>query len=240
MSLAGAGSAASLQDVRLVIDVPDGRLLFGCGDLDLWAEHLVWCYELLGVKRGATIAVQDFGTSPLAFLGSALLMPHLNQGVAERLGGKFICLDATADRVALTPFVLTQLEIDLFVVRAEVVGLLGDACRKAAFEFAEARTRTVVAMDVFEPVPAAMASWRRLLLSESAMLIAPECEWCGCFHLRAGLYRLEDGAIRNLRLKSAQNRPLNDHYVIVREPCAKGPEDLRIRRAGEPCRKWSR
>ncbi len=57
--------------VRLSFDVPGGQLLFGDGDLDVWAEHLVWCYRMLGVEDGATIAVQDYGTSPLAFLSSS-------------------------------------------------------------------------------------------------------------------------------------------------------------------------
>ena len=120
------------EKARLIFDVPDGRLCFADGDLDTWAEHLTWCYRLMGVEEGATIAVQDFGSSPLSFLGSALLMPGLARGVAERLGGRFVGLDASPERVTLTPAVLDQLAVDVLVVRSSVADLLHEMSQTGA------------------------------------------------------------------------------------------------------------
>jgi hypothetical protein len=212
---------------RVVFDVPEGRLSFSEGELDLWAEHLVWCYRMLGVRDGATVAVQDFGTSALSFLGSALLMPHLGRGVAERLGGRFICLDASAERIGLTPAVIQQVDIDVLVVRADAAPLLAAASRQAGG--AAGAARTVVAVGFGSAAPRGIAPWRYILHVESAMLLAPECAACGCFHLRGGWYALEDGALSNLKLACAAAVPLEDPGMVAAGTCAQGPDDLRLR-----------
>jgi hypothetical protein len=219
----------SAQTEGLIFDVPGGRLRFGPGDLDVWAEHLVWCYRLMGVGDGATIAVQDFGTSPLAFLGSSLLMPGLAQGVAERLGGKFIGLDASTERVTLTPAVLAQLAVDVLVVRAEVADLLHEVMQRAGTRFQSPTDRIVVALPDDDAVPARTVPWRYLICDESAMLLAPECPHCGHFHLRGGFYQVEGDVVRNLRLGSARPHQLASAELLRPGNCPSHPEDFRIR-----------
>lgn len=220
------------DDVTLMFDVPNGRLSLCARDLDVWAEHLAWCYQLMGVKRGATIAVQDFGNSPISFLGSALLMPGLRQGVAERLGGRFICLDASVERVTLTPAVLAQLAVDALVVRADVHGLLLAEMKKRARETGPLRFRTVIAFGDGDPPPVrdeGGAPWRYLLHVAPSMLLAPECAGCGCFHLRAGFYGVESATVWNLQLAEVQPYRLRDAEVFPVGYCELEPDDCCVR-----------
>jgi hypothetical protein len=211
---------------ELVFDVPDGRLAFSEGDMDRWAEHLAWCYRLLGVGEGATIAVQDFGASPLSFLGSRLLMPTLEAGVAERLGGRMICLDASEERVLLTPAVIGQLQPDVLVVRADVLGLLLEVGRGAGVDLAGVNGIVCVRGD--GPVGRPGERWRYLLYVESCLLLAPECTACRSFHLRAGFYRLREGVIENHRFASALPHEFRS-LAVAEGVCEMGAEDRRIR-----------
>ncbi len=223
------------DEVTLIFDVPAGRLSFSERDLDVWAEHLAWCYRHMGVPRAAVLAVQDFGNSALSFLGSSLLMPGLKQGVAERLGGRFICLDASSERVTLTPAVLEQLKLDALVVRAEVYGLLVSELARKNIDLAGRGVRTILALSDRDPEPprSAAAPWRYLLHLESSMLIAPECPACGCFHLRAGFYGIEGGAIWNLQLAGVQPCRLRGAEFMPACHCEVSPEDSCVRIARE-------
>jgi hypothetical protein len=77
-------------------------------------------------------------------------------------------------------------------------------------------------------------AWKRLLCLETAMLLAPECERCGCFHLRAGFYEWKDGRVRNLRLASARALSLGRlgakaEIVPAGGACGASPRDFRFR-----------
>ncbi len=213
----------------LLLETPEGYLSFSEGDLDVWAEHLTWCYRMIGVSEGATVAVQDFGTSALSYLGSALLMPTLTAGVAERLGGRTICLDASSERVSLTPAVIKQLEPDVLVVRADVLGLLLETCRGAGVDVvAETGMIGILAESEDRRIERPSPHWRRLLHVEAALVLAPECQRCGHFHLREGLYELDGGLIRNLRLACAEPYTLRGATEVVAGRCDAGSGDRRI------------
>ncbi len=191
------------ENPYLLFDVPGGRLAFGDGDLDIWAEHLAWCYRMMGIADGATIAVQDFGSSPISFLGSSLLMPGLQRGVAERIEGRFICLDASAERVTLTPALLAQLAVDALVIREDVLELLSAELHKKGFAaLAQRAMKTIVVFGDEPPAlnPGRLQPSRHLMHVESALLLAPQCVKCECFHLREGFYQVDGRIIRNLRL----------------------------------------
>ena len=183
------------ENANLFFDVPGGSLSFGNGDLDVWAEHLTWCYRMMGIPDGATIAAQDFGSSPISFLGSNLLMPGLRRGVAESIDGRFICLDASAERVTLTPALLAQLKVDALVVRDDIVELLAAELRKkGSVELAKQTMKTTIAVFGDEPPahsPTRAQPWRHLMHIERALLLAPECAQCGFFHLRSRILRSE-------------------------------------------------
>jgi hypothetical protein len=217
------------EKASLIFDLPEGRLRFAEHDLDTWAEHLTWCYRLMGVADGATIAVQDFGTSPLAFLGSALLMPHLREGVAERLGGRFIGLDASPERVTLTPAVLSQVGVDVLVVRADVADLLSEMSQRAGRAPDRLAARMIVVFGDDEPFPVRAVPWRYLLHVEPALLLAPECPDCGLFHLRRGFYDVKHDLVRNLRLGSARRHRLRQASILEPGHCGLSPDDWCIR-----------
>lgn len=226
------------ENASVVFDVPDGRLCFAAGDLDVWAEHLAWCYRMMGVAEGATIAAQDFGSSPISFLGSRLLMPGLRRGVAERIGGRFICLDASAERVTLTPALLTQLKVDALVVRDDIVELLAAELRKkGSAELGQSPMKTIVVFGEDGPPlsPSSAQSWRHLMHVERALLLAPECAECGRFHLRSGFYEVDGASIRNLKL-ALPPYELARGELTPAGRCAASPDDrtiqLPIRRGG--------
>jgi hypothetical protein len=222
-------------ETRLLFDVPNGRLDFSAAALDAWAEHLVWCYELMGITQGATIAVQDFGSSPLSFLGSALLMPGLGRGVAERLGGRFICLDASAERISLTAAMLQQVKVDALVVRADVAALLSaEIGKKARTRSQLSRLRTIVAFGDEDPPPSRSGStpWRYFLHVPASLLMAPECRACRCFHLRTGVYRLDGGEVSNLLYPGARRWHLPGGWSLAPGRCELAMEDSRLSPAG--------
>jgi len=216
----------------LSFDVPGGRLLFWENDLDTWAEHLTWCYRLLGVADGATIAVQDYGTSPLGFLGSSSLMPHLRSGVAERLHGRIVCLDASRERVGLTPALGEQVRLDTLVVRAEVLGLLRDVDERSRAGLLLRCPLLIVAIDGQTPPPQGGRRPLYLLNVESGLLLAPGCPRCRHFHLRDGFYRLAGDRVHNLRSTAAKpvSLPIAGRPRTAR--CASGPQDCCVRLAG--------
>lgn len=223
-ALESAAGGTAVLDERISFEVPGGELRFGDGDLDAWAEHLVWCYSLLGVAEGSTIAVQDFGTSPISYLGSSLLMPTLAQGVAERMGARIICLDASPERIVLTPEVIRQVKPDVLVVRADVLGLLLDGSKRAGVDLTGIGGLTIVAAGGVDAPPLPPGPWRRLLHVDSSLLLAPQCTLCGSYHLRDGIYRAGDGHIVNLlhsnaALCEALGMRLSD------ETCSLGPKD---------------
>ena len=218
------------ENAYLLFDVPGGRLSFGDGELDVWAEHLTWCYRMMGVADGATIAVQDFGSSPISFLGSSLLMPGLQRGVAERIHGRFICLDASQERVTLSPALLSQLAVDVLVIRDDVIDLMVAELRKKGFaELARRTTKTIVVFgdQRTAPNPDRAEPWRRLMHVESALLLAPECAQCGCFHLHHGFYEVDGRRIRNLRL-NVPPYDLRSGELLAPVGCAAGYGDWRI------------
>jgi hypothetical protein len=215
------------ENAYLLFDVPGGRLAFGDGELDVWAEHLTWCYRMMGIGDGATIAVQDFGSSPISFLGSSLLMPGLQRGVAERIDGRFICLDASAERVTLTPAMLAQLAVDALVIREDVIELLSAELRKKGLaELAQRAMKTIVVFGDEPPAPnpTSPQAWRHLMHVESALLLAPQCVQCECFHLRDEFYEVDGPRIRNLRL-AAPAYDLSRGELFPPPHCAAGSRD---------------
>lgn len=206
--------------------VPDGLLTFEEGDLDAAAEHLVWCLRILGVAPGSTIAIQDFGASPLSFLGSALLTPGLRKGMAERLGGRVVCLDASPERVALSPMLLRQLGADVLIVRGEIAPLLADLARARGEDLTRGgETRMVLGVSDRPTAPRPPGRWDEVLLVERAMLLAPGCRTCRRFHLRSGWYRLDGTEVRNERLAWAPPHRLAGRIEAHPGGCPRSPDD---------------
>jgi hypothetical protein len=215
----------------LLFEMPGGRLELSGRELERWAEHLCWCYRMLGVPERATIAIADFGTSPLAFLSSTLLTPGLAAGVAERLDARVVCLDASHDRVLLAPMVLSQLRPDVLVVRADVFGLLAQAMQSKRIRLSGVGAPCAAVIVTGKPERFAELGdgpFRKLVLVEASLVMAPQCLHCGAFHLREGFYRLEGGAVCNLHLPDAAPWPLPHGWRARQGGCAERPGDWLI------------
>jgi hypothetical protein len=213
----------------LSFGLPDGRIELRQGELDKWAEHLTWCYQLAGVQTDATIGVVDFGTSPIAFLGSRLLMPTLEAGVAERLPGRIICLDASRERVALVPSILSRVALDVLVIREEMIPVLLSYCKEAgttldnlkiirSFNFGLRRA----------PSDLMPLSGSRLLMIEETMLMAPQCVICGALHLRASHYMFDPTTNYVTTRDTSFQQELPKTLRANTKGCAEGKDDWLI------------
>jgi len=69
-------------------------------------------------------------------------------------------------------------------------------------ELARRSMKTIVVFGDEPPArnPTRVQPWRYLMHLERALLLAPECAECGCFHLRGGFYEVDGATIRNLKL----------------------------------------
>jgi hypothetical protein len=213
----------------LSFGLPDGRLELRRGELDRWAEHLTWCYRLSGAQPQATIGVVDFGASPVAFLGSRLLMPTLELGVAERLPGRIICLDASRERVALVPGILSQVSLDVLVVRQDVTPALLAYCRKAEVSLDDILVITTFAFgarDAARRMP--FRRGRRLLLEPSSVLMAPECAACGALHLRDCQYEVGRSGEWVATRGTSMRRKLPETLLAKSRGCPAGKDDWLI------------
>lgn len=214
----------------LTFGLPDGRLDLRSGDLDYWAEHVTWSLRIAGVPPQATIGVVDFGTSPVAFLGSRLLAPTLDAGVAERLPGRVICLDASRERVALVPSILSQVALDVLVVRDEVTPALLSYCREASVSLDDLLVITTFAFGARDGKGRhPFRHWRRLLAVESSMLVAAECTICGALHLRDSHYAVSPSGETVTVRRTLMEQQLPASLRGISKGCPAGPDDWLIK-----------
>lgn len=225
----------------LSFGMPDGRLELRAGELDRWAEHVTWCLRMMGVQPYATIGVVDFGTSPVAFLGSRLLTPALEAGVAERLPGRIICLDASRERVALVPHILSQVALDVLVVRDEVTPALLSYCREAGVSLDDILVITTFAFGARDGAGNhPFRKWRRMLVEESSMLMAPECPACGALHLRHSHYTVGPSGDTVFVREMVEEQRLPDSFRTRSTGCPAGKDDWLIPLPVGRAESWAR
>jgi hypothetical protein len=200
--------------------LPDGQLRFGIGDLDPWAEHLTWCFNFLGVRSGATIGVLDFGASPVSFLGSRLLTPGLVSGVAERLPATVICLDGSRERVALVPRILDQVSFDVLVVRDELRTFLLETCRDDGVRLDDFLLISTLGTGLRGWDQPWILGWRRIVVAEATMLLAPECNHCRAFHIRGARYSVDPVERTITALGTQWHQALPDRANLVLNACS--------------------
>jgi len=200
----------------------DLRLATGC--LDGLADHLTWCYRFLGVEPGASIGVLDFGASPVSYLGSRFLTPCLDRGVAERLPGRMICLDASRERVAMLPALLPQFELDVLVVRDEIRPLVVRVCEGAGVDLGDMLLIDTMGFrsrgSATDP-----SAWRRLLIVEETMLMAPECPQCGSLHVADARYQVNTESQSIATRGTTLEQALPSTVKLRQDRCPVGPED---------------
>ncbi|MDE3077282.1 MAG: hypothetical protein KGJ86_17845, partial [Chloroflexota bacterium] len=87
----------SLVTFQLDYDEESLYQAFDETDLNQYAEALRRCFLQLGLRAGDTIALVDFGTSPVVYLASVCYTPYLSQGAADALGCQVVCNDGVAN-----------------------------------------------------------------------------------------------------------------------------------------------
>lgn len=207
----------------ILVGTPGNALCLTIDELGDWAEHISWCYRFLGIEEGATIAVQDFGASPLALLATSLFLPIGGGGVAERLNGKVICLDASAEKVILTPAALRQVRPDALVIREDMAPLLLEQANRDGVRFENMRLVLVVSDERSAAVPA--PGWDLLLVVGESLLLAPGCGVCRHFHLREGVYAVADGYVVNLHYPDATPHRAAWRGGTAKQGCPTRPGD---------------
>ena len=73
------------------------------------------------------------------------------------------------------------------------------------------------------------SEWRRLLLVERAMLVAPLCDRCGDFHLRAGRYGFDGAAVQAFSPAGLEPYAFRRLVSSGCGGCPEGPDDWRVR-----------
>jgi hypothetical protein len=205
-----------------------------------WSMALEQSLRLWGLGPGDTLALFDYGSSPLVLLSSSAYLPYLGQGAAQRLGVTTVCCDGVAnaaDRMAET---VEMLDPAAIVLRAELVVPLAGAlrrrgvrlrCRWVALCCSEGAPRRVEAHACEQ---ALQVPTRRVLRADAAFVLAPECPTCDRFHLDSDLYRLEtvQGAVTVTTLfarRCPSHRYLLGAAGADSPGCPAAPDSWRVR-----------
>jgi phenylacetate-coenzyme A ligase PaaK-like adenylate-forming protein len=168
-------------------------------DLRKYAEALTGCWSLLGLGRGDSVAIFDYGTSPVSYLASSAFTPYLGRGAADLLGCLPICNDGLANMSQRALEILKFVRPHVLYLRADCLEPL---CAQSISQIVRlsAYTRALVVTEnegllaksdqnAYEkrlglPI-------YRLLRSDAAMFLAMECPACRLFHSSQNLYHLE-------------------------------------------------
>lgn len=237
--------------VAFQLEYDTGDALYAALDsreLALYAEALRRCWSSLGIGRGDSVGIFDYGTSPVSYLASSIFTPYLRRGAADILGCLAICNDGAAN--------LSRRAVDIVrFVRPRVLFLRTDCLHPFAAEVGRASLRLSSYVDTLVAVENEAVLSRadrdsyqatlgvpiyRLVRADAAMFLAPECHRCGFFHIWPDLYYVEasnhgDGQPSRLVITNwfSRNFPAVRYLSQINaglEPagCPAGASDLRM------------
>lgn len=226
----------------------DAALYLGVDRADLkgYAEALTRCWSLLGLGKGDTVAIFDYGTSPLSYLASSTFTPYLGRGAADTLGCLPICNDGVANMSHRAVEILKFVRPRVLFIRADCLEPLAMEIERQLPRLADYTKALVVAenegllskgdQNAYEGrlgVPV-----YRLLRIDVAMFLAVECPKCRLLHNWQDLYFVESATVgfdQTLVITNwfAKACPTVRYLSQVRgyaKPagCPRGPQDNRI------------
>jgi phenylacetate-coenzyme A ligase PaaK-like adenylate-forming protein len=211
-----------------------------------YAEALRRCWSLLGLGKGDTVAIFDFGTSPISYLASSTFTPYLGQGAADALECLPVCNDGVANMSQRAVEILRYVRPRVLFVRTDCLEPLAMEIERQLLPLADYTKALVVAENEGLPSKRDQNTYERrlgvpvyrLLRIDAAMFLAMECPECRLLHSWKDLYFVEsvdDGVDRSLVITNwfAKACPTVRYLSQVRaslEPtgCPKGPNDNRI------------
>lgn len=212
---------------RFAVDYPGGVVWWDDLSVARWSEHIAWALRQLDVRESGLVAVADFGTSPLSFLGSSLTMP-IQQGWSERMDNAFLCIDASHQRLAVVPGLFEQLPITTLIVRGQALLPLDDLCRRSGVMLEKSSAQVIVTLDRPPAPNMVRPGFDYLIVDEPSLTIAPVCRHCGHAHLRRNRYAWVDGSVHNRVQEGLASWDLPDGMEPVDGACPEGLGDLRL------------
>jgi hypothetical protein len=171
----------------------DGAMLRG------YAEALRRCWSVLGLGKGDSVAIFDFGTSPISYLASSGFTPYLGNGAADALGCLPICNDGVANMSPRAVEILKFVRPRAMFIRRDCLypftveverqlGVLSDYVETVVVAENEGslspHEQVLYARRLGVPV-------LRLLRIDAALFLAIECPDCRLFHTWEDLYLVE-------------------------------------------------
>lgn len=216
-----------VTDWRFGTDHAGGTVWWDDSAAERWSEHIAWAMRQLEVPESGLVAVADYGTSPLSFLGSSLTMP-IPRGWTERMDNGFICIDCSHQRLAVVPGLFGQLPITALVVRGQALLPLDDLCRRNGVVLEKTGVRVIVTLDGRLPPNAVRPGFDYLVMDEASLTIAPVCRQCGHAHLRRNHYAWHEGRVSNLMQADLAAWDAPDDAPPVIGGCDRGLGDMRL------------
>ena len=167
--------------------------------LQSYAEALARCWSLLGLAKGDTVAIFDYGTSPLSYLASASYTPYLNHGAAEALGCLPVCNDGVANMSQRAVEILKFIRPRIFFLRSDCLQPFINQVETAAVHVSDyARALVIAECEGALSRKQQMSFEERLgvpvyqmLRIDAAMFLAMECPQCRLLHTWQDLYLVE-------------------------------------------------
>ncbi len=166
-----------------------------------YAEALRRCWSLLGLKKGAVVAIFDYGTSPLSYLASSAYTPYLRRGAAEALGCLAICNDGIASMSQRAVEILKFVRPRVLFVRGECLQPLALEIEGRLPQLSDFTHALVVSENESLLTKADQEGFERrlgvpvyrLLRADIAMFLAMECPECRLLHCWQDLYSVDTG-----------------------------------------------
>jgi len=237
------------------LDYPEETALYiglSKADLQRYAEALKRCLVLLGVRPGDTIALFEFGTSPVVYLASACYAPHLKQGAADALQCTVVCNDGIPSMSRRALDILRLVRPRYVFVRTDCLEPLLAACAAERVQLASYTHGLVVTHNDGAPawkVPAperATVPIYHLPRCDLALFMAVQCPACRCLHFSPDLYTVEvvsPGSLRPAAGGRSGRLVITNRFVrasravrvlsqlegrLIPGTCASAPADLRL------------
>lgn len=218
---------AAFEPWRFAVDYPGGVVWWDDLSVARWTEHIAWALRHLGVRESGLVAVADYGTSPLSFLGSSLTMP-IQQGWSERMDNAFLCIDASHQRLAVVPGLFEQLPITTLIVRGQALLPLDDLCRRNGVVLEKSGVHVIVTLDRAPAPNMVRPGFDYLIVDEPSLTIAPVCRQCGHAHLRRNRYDHAGGQVRNRAQDGLASWDVPEAAVPAAGACPEGHGDIRL------------
>jgi len=243
--------------VTFQLDYPDDTALYaGLGKRDLrhYGEALRRCLVLLGVRPGDTLALLDYGTSPVVYLMSVAYTPHLKRGAADALECTVVCNDGVPSMSSRAVEILRYVQPRYVFVRSDCLQPFLSTCEAEHLKPGRYTEALVVTHNDGATNPMLLGRPRTRLdvpiyhlpRCDLAFFMAMECPHCRLLHSWRDLYLLEvvgpdgprpagEGSSGRLVITSRFARTCRAVRVlsqlegqVVAGGCPRGPDDLRL------------